>query len=313
MSTEFRAVPSIIQMLRAPFFSSILAPLAVGTLAAVAVTGSFSWIGFVLVLAMGLGLHAATNVYNDIYDTKQGTDWVNAHRNEFSGGSGILVRQPELMPRMYMLARVALVIAFVATVGLWIAAPPPLRPILVGLYLLSAFFAKFYTAAPIKLAYRGLGELSVWFAFGPMAVLVGAVSQGVGFHPAVLALMPPTGLSTLSILWMGQLIDLPADIAGGKRGMVARIGTSAARYGFVLIHILLVISVAAAPIVSPLIGWGVLLVVLPYLLILPRLTRLVFAHHGDPDRLKPAAALNVQLHLGFSLTLVIGLLLGLIL
>jgi hypothetical protein len=98
-------------MIRAPFLSSILAPLVAGTLVSVFITGDFRLPGFLLVLVMGIGLHAATNVYNDIYDTLQGSDKINVLRNEFSGGSGILVEHPEFMDRMRWTARGGLILA----------------------------------------------------------------------------------------------------------------------------------------------------------------------------------------------------------
>lgn len=110
-------------------------PLITGTIAAVIVNdGAFSLPGFFFVLVMGIGLHAATNVYNDIYDTIQGTDKLNAHRNEFSGGSGILVDFPELMPKMYNIARVSLLIALVGAVGISFFIDQKLYPWLAGLY-----------------------------------------------------------------------------------------------------------------------------------------------------------------------------------
>jgi 1,4-dihydroxy-2-naphthoate octaprenyltransferase len=299
--------PSYMQTLRAPFFSSILAPLIAGTLLAVGVTGNFSLVGFVLVLVTGLGLHGATNVYNDIYDTLQGTDRVNDHRNEFSGGSGILVRRPELMPVMIRLARVCLGVAFAASLGLSFVVPIHLISQLWTLYVLSAFFAKYYTAAPFKLAYRGLGEISVCFAFGPMAILMASISQGLGAAPEVFLLMAPTGLSTLSILWIGQMIDLHADVQGGKRGMVARIGTSASRYGYVLVQALMVTNLVLVPLLSAHFSWWVALPLLPYTLLLPKILAAVFEHHGNPHELKAAAKLNVLLHLLFSLSFAVGL------
>ena len=81
-------------------------PLIVGTLTALSISGSFHVPGFFLVILMGLGLHLATDVYNDIYDTKQGADTkVNERRNLYSGGSGILLEKPYLMARMYLIAR----------------------------------------------------------------------------------------------------------------------------------------------------------------------------------------------------------------
>ena len=298
--------PGLFALMRAPFFSSILAPLFSGTLLAVIATDNFSLAGFIAVLVMGLGLHAATNVYNDIFDTLQGTDRINLHRNDFSGGTGFLLEHPDLLPRMYHIARISLVIAAIAALILLFLTRYNLWPWLAGLYLLAAFFSKYYTAAPIKLAHRGLGELAVWFAFGPMAILIASVSQNTLFHPYIVAAMPITGLSTTSILWMGQMIDLQADSSTGKRGLVARIGSRRGRWGILVIHILLIINLAVLGLIVLPKGWPLLAALIPYAL-LPRIWKQVFRHHDQPERLKAAAAWNVQIHLGMSILLVLGL------
>ena len=217
--------PGIGKMIRAHFLSSIIAPIILGTLLAVHLNGRLEVLNFLIVLIIGIGLHVATNVYNDIFDTIQGTDKVNVHRNESSGGSGVLLDNPELMGKMFLLARIGLIVALAGTIALMPLIDNTLWPYLWGLYLLSAFFSKYYTAPPFKLAYRGWGEISVWFAFGPMAILIATVSQNLGLHPLVWLLMPATGLSTSSILLAGQMIDLDADRAGGKHGVASRMGT----------------------------------------------------------------------------------------
>lgn len=294
------------RMARAPFLSSILAPIFSGTLLAVYINGSISLPGFLLVLIMGIGLHVATNVYNDIYDTIQGTDKVNVHRNEFSGGSGILLDWPDLMQKMYALARWSLTAAFLATVGLTFFISKNLRPLLWGLFILAALYSKFYTAAPVKLAYRGLGEISVWFAFGPMAWLAAAVSQNVGFHSLVLLLMPVTGLSTLSILLIGQLIDLDADRKGGKHGVASRLGTGPTAWIYFFAQTAIILNIVAAFFVFPERSWALLLSLIPYVFIYPKALKIVLRHHADPNLLKQAAGLNVQIHLLFSALLAIG-------
>ena len=107
--------PGLAQMIRAPFFSSIIAPIWTGILLSVYISGDFNFIAFVVVTVMGLMLHTATNVYNDIYDTKQGTDRANRHRNEFSGGSGLIIQYPQILPKMYRIARISRVIALVCS------------------------------------------------------------------------------------------------------------------------------------------------------------------------------------------------------
>ncbi len=299
--------PTVLQMVRAPFFSSILAPLVAGTLLAVFTQGSFSLSGFILVLILGIGLHTATNVYNDIYDTLQGSDKINVHRNEFSGGSGVLISHPELLPKMVRLARSGLMLALGATIGLMLTVHYRFWPYLWGLYVLSAFFSKYYTAAPVQLGYRGLGEISVWFAFGPMAILVASVSQNVGFHPVVLVAMPATGISTLTILLIGQMIDLPADRATGKLGCVARLGIARVRYLYLAVQLILVLDVVALFSVMGMRSWPMLFCLLPYAVLLPTIWNTLYREYENPSALKKAAKTNVQLHLLFSLLYCFGI------
>ncbi|MDZ7614460.1 MAG: hypothetical protein U5K51_12745, partial [Flavobacteriaceae bacterium] len=72
------------------------------------------------------------------------------------------------------------IMALAGTIALTPLIDKMLWPYLWGLYLLSAFFSKYYTAPPFKLAYRGWGEVSVWFAFGPMAILIAVVESKPG-------------------------------------------------------------------------------------------------------------------------------------
>ena len=298
--------PSILQMIRAPFLSSIIAPLVAGSLLSAAITGALNIPAFLLVLVTGIGLHVATNVYNDIYDTIQGTDKVNVHRNEYSGGSGVLLDRPDLMKTMYRLARSGLLIALVGTGALLIFVDRSLWIYLVGLYGLSAFFSKFYTAAPVKLAYRGLGEFSVWFAFGPMAVAIAAVSQNAFPDWRIILLMPATGFSTSTILLVGQLIDLDADIKGGKHGVASRMGTRFTSGLYVAMQILLIIDVATMALVFPGRSWLILISLVPYILFFPGTAMSILKNHGDPDSLKAVAKSTVLIHLLFSVLLIAG-------
>jgi len=300
--------PTLMRMTRAPFLSSILAPTLTGTLLSANLMGAFNIPGFILVLIMGVGLHVATNVYNDIYDTIQGTDKVNVHRNEFSGGSGVLLDHPDLMPKMYQLARSGLVVAGAAALCLLLFIDQRLWPLLALLFVLAAFFSKFYTAAPVKLASRGFGEVSVWFAFGPMAVLAAAIGQNVGLHETIYLLMPIHGLSTLSILLLGQLIDVEADTKAGKLGVASRLGTRATAWIYLFVQSAIILNVFVMFFGFPGKSWPVLISLVPYLYIFPKLPRIVLKNHANPDGLKPAAGLNVQLHLVFSFLMIAGLL-----
>lgn len=301
------------KMIRAPFLSSIISPLIVGTLLAYSITGNFDIFNFIIVLIVGACLHIATNVYNDIFDTLQGTDIINVNRNEFSGGSGVLVDNPNILPGMYWIARLALIGAFITTTVLLFRIQDKLQIHLILLFIFSVFFSKYYTAAPIKLAYRGWGEISVWFAFGPMAILIAAVSQNVGFHKIIAVAMPITGISTLSILLIGQMIDLEADKTTGKWGIAARLGNKMTGYIYLVIQILLCVNILILSFIYLNDAWLILVSLIPYIMILPKIFKILIQNYNHTELLKKAAGLNVFLHLSFSLSFIISIILTIVL
>ncbi|MGM0510801.1 MAG: prenyltransferase, partial [Thermoplasmatota archaeon] len=214
--------PGFLEMIRAPFLFAIIVPLFSGTLVSVSITGEFNLVGFLLVLVIGISLHITTNVYNDIYDTKQGADNQSSMKSEFSGGSGILVERPGILPKMFSIARGGIVIGIMGSFLLMFFIEQRLWLNLWIIIGICVFLSKYYTAAPIKFAYRGLGEIIVWIGFGPLAVLLAGIGQNLFYHPVLLSITPITGLGTLFIVWMGEMVDLPTDRDGGKHGLVAR-------------------------------------------------------------------------------------------
>ena len=302
-----REKPSIVQMIRAPFLTSVIAPLTAGTLLCVKITGFMNIPGFIIVLISGILIHIATNVYNDIYDTLQGNDTVNSERNEFSGGSGVLQSHPELMGSMYSIARIALAAALSFNIALMFFIERELWPMLWILFAVSAFFSKYYTAAPAKLAYRGLGEISVWLAFGPMAILMAAVGQNLPLSRELFILMPLCGLSTLSILLIGQMIDLKADKIAGKHGIASRLGTGITSLFYIAVQCAIIINITALYLFTSISAWYLLLPLIPYLIIFPGAAMNIIRNHSNPEELKKTAAATVKIHVLFSVLLIAGL------
>ena len=304
--------PNILQMTRAQFLIGVLIPLFAGTMIAVSISNSFSLMGFLLVLIIGIGIHIATNVYNDIYDTFQGADKKESKtRNYYSGGSAIPIKFPHLTGKMFMLARLGLILSFIATIGLLFIINQSLWLALIIVYITSAFLSKYYTAPPFKLGYRGIGEIAVWSGFGPLAIALAAISQNLGFHLTLVAVMPVTGFITLSILWIGQMLDIKNDIAAGKIGLVARLGAKRAYQGYVIITLLLIINILAISffILHP--GWPVLLSLLSFC-ITPIIWIRLRKFHNNPIKLTPISKLNSLQYLLFSIMFNLGIYLSLI-
>ena len=305
--------PSILQMIRAQFLIGIVIPLSIGTLTSVIISGTFFLPGFLLVMIIGLGLHMSTDVYNDIYDTKQGADKrENERRNYYSGGSGILLQKPYLMKKMFLLARLGLIVSFIAMIGLLFFINREFWIYIIVIYGAAAFLSKYYTATPIKLGYRGFGEVLVWFSFGPMAIALAVFSQNIMVHGILYTVMPITGLSTLTILWIGQMVDLPDDIAAGKCGLVARIGTKRAYYAYFIIQFFLIVNILYLAFFVFIPGWPLLMSLLSFL-ILPKIWKILKKHHAESEKLARVTNLNSIVYGLFSFLFILGMYLVLLL
>lgn len=214
---------------RAPFLSASIIPVLVAG-AYAAQTQSFSWLPFLLSLVGAASVHIAANTWNDMYDWQSGADKINHdYFLPYSGGSraielGLITEQG-----LMRIALGALGVALAA--GLAIAALG--SPIVLPLGLVGAAAAWAYTAPPLRLiARRGLGELLIGIAFGPL-LSVGAVAAMTGQIDPVAALLGvPVGLLTTAILWINEFPDAPSDALAGKNHLVVTIGTSAARWGY---------------------------------------------------------------------------------
>jgi 1,4-dihydroxy-2-naphthoate octaprenyltransferase len=102
-------------------------------------------------------------------------------------------------------------------------------PILL-LGLIGVPLAYGYTAPPLKLAYRGLGELNVFVLMGPLMVLGGfLVHRAAGLGVALTASLP-IGCVVAAILHANNLRDLDDDRALGKKTLATIVGPTWAKW-----------------------------------------------------------------------------------
>jgi len=178
-------------------------------------------------------LHVSANVFNDYFDWRSGTDQGNNdYFLPYSGGSRSVELGLADEKMLFRLATSALIMS--GLIGLYLAFTSGFGMIAFG--IAGAFLAYFYTAPPIRLAARkGLGELSVGLAFGPLAT-AGTVYALTGVSPLSSFLIGiPIGLLTILILWINQFPDEEADKAAGKNNLVVVLGKENARWGYLLL------------------------------------------------------------------------------
>ena len=226
----FTKIFSALVVTRAPFLSASIFPVLIAG-AYVAQRAEFSWPAFLLALVGAASVHIAANTWNDMYDWQSGADKINHdYFLPYSGGSRAIELGLITERGLMKIAVGAIAVAFAC--GLGIAALG--SPVVLPLGLLGALAAWTYTAPPLRLiARRGLGELLIGVAFGPL-LSVGAVAAVTGSIDPIAALLGiPVGLLTTAILWINEFPDAPSDALAGKTHLVVTIGTSAARWGYV--------------------------------------------------------------------------------
>ncbi|HEY3277036.1 MAG TPA: 1,4-dihydroxy-2-naphthoate octaprenyltransferase [Syntrophorhabdaceae bacterium] len=224
-----------VQASRPPFFVATLVPLLIGWILA----RGEGWHGgrFLVIILAALMVHLATNLANDYFEDKEGTD-----EGEAIGGSRV-IQEGKISSRAILRAIVILYfIAFVAAFYLMIAFDLyGIAPLVLFAFLSSLF----YVAPPLRYGYHGLGEIFVGINMGPVMVVgtYWVIAGRPDWKP--LAISVPVGLMVASILYYQSLPDMKTDILAGKYTLAVRLGKKGAYYGLILFFVLIYGSIAA--------------------------------------------------------------------
>lgn len=227
---------------RPAFLGVSILPVCVGAAAASYQGHEFNWGLFILsVLAMML-IHASVNVINDYYDEQNGTDRLNTERiYPFTGGSRFIQNQVLSAKASFQWACWLLAVA--SLLGLILVWQTGWGLFWIGL---AGFLVGWgYSAPPLQLNSRGLGEPAVALGIGlltPLGAWYVQTSQ-LAWYPCVISL--PLGLLAMNILLINQFPDAKADAASGKYHWVVRFGALPAAWiyvGNVLLAFVILVS-----------------------------------------------------------------------
>lgn len=174
------------------------------------------------VCATGVALlmHALANVLNDYHDALNGADDANTQGVfPFTGGARLIQNGQASVAQTRQLAWVLLVLCVPGALWLlWCVGPE-----LWGLGLLGLFLAWAYSAPPLALMCRGLGELTVALSWGLMVVGADFV-QRTAAAPWTWPVALSYSLLIGNILLINGVPDAPADARVGKRTLAVRLG-----------------------------------------------------------------------------------------
>lgn len=228
---------------RPRFLTASVVPVLVGSAAGFAVTGTFDWLLFVLTVVSITLLHSGANLANDYYDHISGNDWANKNPTPFSGGSRFI--QDGVLSAKTILGLSLACLAIGAAIGMIIVLLTRSVFIFV-LGVIGCLGGFFYTAPPLKLGYRSLGEIVIAFLFGILPVTGSFYLQAVTFDWLILLPAGIVAILIFLVILINEFTDRNADAAVKKRTLVVIFGVEAAVWIYRTILILSYLIAAIA-------------------------------------------------------------------
>ncbi|MFX1465524.1 MAG: 1,4-dihydroxy-2-naphthoate octaprenyltransferase [Promethearchaeota archaeon] len=285
---------------RPKFLTAVIVPIILGSVIAFVYENAFYPLYFILALFGGISLHAGTNIANDYFDFKSGTDVINKEVTPFSGGSDFL-REGILKPRDVLIASIILLGIGIA-IGLYFTFVIGWFLLLLG--LIGALCGFFY----VGLASKGLGEAAIGINFGPLCVIGAYYVQTAKITLIPLIASIPIAFLITAVVWINQFPDYVADKEVGKDHLVVRLGRSLSA---VRVYHGLIIGTYVA------IALSIIFSFLPLFCLISFITLPLFAIPGmkiahknylDTPKLIPAQAMTIMTHLFTGILLIVGFL-----
>ncbi len=178
-----------------------------------------------ILLVIGVVLaHISVNLFNEYSDYFTKIDFTT-NRTPFSGGSGMMVAGKSQPQQVLAVSLITLILAF--GIGIYFSFVAHWTIIIFA--IIGAFSIVFYTNF---LARFMLGELFAGLALGTLVVLGTYLSMTADPYGSITKLMPaevlwlsiPPGILTALLLFINQFPDMEADLAGGRKHLVIRLG-----------------------------------------------------------------------------------------
>lgn len=234
-----------------PFsFTASITPVTLGA-ALAAYDGHWNLLLFAITLIGSVAIHAGTNLINDYYDWRKGTDTPESLGPNRALQEGMLTPQQVFWGGVFFFA-------LGSGLGLYLVWTRGIFILYLGIF--SVLAGWFYTAGPAAFAYVGLGEVVVFIFMGPVMVLGSyfVLTQQIAWEAILVSL--PMGLLVAAILHANNMRDLEADLEKGKRTLANILGreNSKREYwvlvggSYVLLAALALIDVTIWPILLPL-------------------------------------------------------------
>jgi 1,4-dihydroxy-2-naphthoate octaprenyltransferase len=209
----------ILKLARLHFLVPGIMLFALGALFASALGSPLVWDKIVLGYTIFFLAHLSVSFSNDYFDRAGDT---RAEPTPLSGGSGVLVEHPELASLSKRIA-LALLVGSGLTAVLF-TAYYGYHPLFLAFSLAGGWLGWFYTAPPLRFAYRGLGEAATVVAAGLVMPGMGYFVVSGGIDVWFLLLSLPLMCYGLFFILTVEMPDVEPDAVAGKRNLLVRRG-----------------------------------------------------------------------------------------
>lgn len=221
-SADARRLAGVARLVDPKIALASVVPFFVGTVLALHAGAAVRPALVIAAFAALFAIEVGKNAVNDLCDFRSGADTGvrPEERSPFSGGKRVLV--DELLTESELIAIAFMAFAAALGFGAYVALHAGALVLLLGAAGAAVAFA--YSASPLRLSYRGLGEGAVFLAYGP-GILLGTEWLFTGRLTSTAALASVSlGLLIANVLLVNELPDERADRQAGKRTLVVRLG-----------------------------------------------------------------------------------------
>jgi 1,4-dihydroxy-2-naphthoate octaprenyltransferase len=203
-----------------------IAPVVVGTAAALEASGEVRVGAFLAALIGSIFIQIGTNLANDYSDARRGADTTDRLGPVRVTSSGLVA------PRRVLVATwIAFAVAVVA--GIYLATVAGAVILIVG--AASILAGVLYTGGPRPYGYAGLGELFVFLFFGLVAVNGSYYVQLERLDWLPFGLSLAVGFLATAILVVNNVRDIETDQRAGKMTLAVRLGRKRTRRLYALL------------------------------------------------------------------------------
>ena len=181
---------------------------------------------FILLIIAILCNHFALNLTDDYFDYLHGADIATQEQSKYHGGSGVLINK-KINIKFIKIAFISFY-SITAIIGLYFYAKLGFIILLFGLIGMGSSY--FYTAPPIAFGYRGLGELAIFFNFGPLIIIGSYYLQTKTIPLSIIINSLPLGFLMFAMIIFNEMPDFNNDLAANKKTLIVLYGKKIGLY-----------------------------------------------------------------------------------